>query len=87
MFCKDCIFWIDDNPHDEIIHPIDEDTFEEKEMPFPVKKCLSSSITRFERNPSIRGVSLRDSSMYYVQMYTGPEFGCVNFKSSNQLCI
>ena len=78
--CKDCAFWRIDDRTDRITNPIDEDTYEEKEMPFEVRKCLNDDITLFERNPSPRGVSLCDGSQYYAAMYTGPDFGCVNFK-------
>lgn len=83
--CKTCIFWVDDEPgpysRNTIMHPEDEDTYEEKVMPFEVRKCKAPSITLFERNPDPKGVSLMDGSCFSATMYTGPEFGCVNHEA------
>ncbi len=85
IFCKDCLFWIDDESDTNyIMHPFDEDTFKEKKMPFLVKRCNCSNITLFERNPNIDGVSLCDGSNYRAAMYTGENFGCVNGKEKEK---
>jgi hypothetical protein len=82
--CKECQFWGYDpdkyNGDDDITDPIDEDTFEPKAMPFKVRLCNSPNIVLFERNPNSNGVSLCDGSNYRAKMYTGEDFGCVNFK-------
>jgi hypothetical protein len=80
--CKDCKYWgsreRSSDDEDEIVNPIDPDTYERMEMPFEVKICGSLNITLFERNPNSNGVSLRDGSDYDCTMYTGEDFGCVN---------
>ena len=82
--CKNCRFWAvnkeDYNPHNDIIEPLDPDTYKPMKMPFEVKVCMSDNITWFERNPNSNGVSLVDGSDYYARMLTGENFGCVNFK-------
>jgi len=78
--CKECRYWAEssDDDDDRIMHPEDPDTYEPMALPFSVKKCTSENITLFERNPDSAGVSLCDGSDYRAQMYTGPDFGCVN---------
>ena len=79
MICKDCRWWTDAD-YSHICHPDDFDTGEEMEMPFQVCECKHPNITLFERNPDIRGISLCDGSNYHATMYTGEQFGCVNWE-------
>ena len=81
--CKTCIYWVDtDDDFDSIMHPWDYDTDSKKmDMPFEVRECTSRNITLFERNPDPQGVSLCDGSDYRANMYTGPDYGCVNHKA------
>ena len=76
--CKSCIYWQDNDNMNSIMHPYDDDTYEEMVMPFIVKRCCCPNITLFERNPNSNGVSLCDGSHYHAAMYTGCEYGCVN---------
>ena len=78
--CKDCEYWVDDDDTDLIMHPIDPHTRNKIRMLFDVRKCNHPSIMLFERNPNPAGVSLCDGEDYRAEMYTGPMFGCVNFK-------
>ena len=82
--CKDCAFWENyDDCHGQITQPVDPDTWEPMDIGFEVKACKSGNITIFERNPNKDGVSLTDGSNYYARMFTGPDYGCVNFKEKN----
>lgn len=81
--CKDCAFWENYNDyHGQIEEPIDPDTYRPMDIGFDVKACKSDNITIFERNPNRDGVSLTDGSQYYARMFTGPDYGCVNFKET-----
>jgi hypothetical protein len=87
--CRNCKYWqipegCNGYVSDSIYNPIDPDTFESMKMPFEVRECKSGNITLFERNPNPKGVSLQDGSDYFATMYTGPLYGCVNFKKKEE---
>jgi len=80
--CKYCGYWVGHNGFGEsVTHPIDETTGKPMAITFEIRKCCSPSISLFERCPDSNGISLLDGENYYAGLFTGQDFGCVNFKS------
>lgn len=77
--CKDCRWWTDTDQYNGIVHPIDEDTYEEKEMPFLVRECKQPDQAFCERPVWKDGFALADGSGYMAHLYTAEDFGCVKF--------
>ena len=81
MICKNCRYWQRDREgYDGIIKPMDEDTYEAKEMPFEVRYCKSPKLIRFERPIEIDVASCIDGSDYMAKLATAESYGCINFK-------
>lgn len=79
--CKSCKYWVDPkHSYDMLIYPTDEDTYEEKKMPFRVRECRSPHLLFLERPVTPHQATLEDGSGYKARMVTGPDFGCVNWE-------
>ena len=83
--CKDCIFWKHTTESwCNITKPLDEDTFEPKQMPFEVRYCESPLLLSRERPLESNQAACIDGSNYYAKLVTGPDFGCANGKSEQK---
>jgi hypothetical protein len=80
--CKDCKWWVKppQGDYDSVSYPEDPDTFERMEMPFNVYKCECPKVFTLERAVVANGVTIMDGSGFFAQMYTGEDFGCVNWE-------
>lgn len=80
MKCKTCKYWKEDREgYDGITHPIDEDTFEDKVMPFEVRYCKSPKLIQFERPIEKDGASCIDGSDYMALLATAEDYGCIHW--------
>ena len=80
--CESCKHWRNTDPeetHWGIENPVDEDTYEPKEMPWPVRACSHPAQTFCERPVERNGFGVADGSRYWAKLYTGPDFGCVRY--------
>lgn len=85
--CRTCRHWGltpngRDRSWDDIVTPIDEDTFEPKVMPFEVRYCTAPKLIRFERPVEPDQASCIDGSRYVANLATGPEYGCVHHEEA-----
>lgn len=80
--CKTCRWWLPPEYENEIVRPLDADNdYEPMVMPFEVRQCKSPKLLFYER-PPLDGATVMDGSQYKAELYTGPEFGCVNHEPS-----
>ncbi len=81
IICKNCTKWTKGDKHDQITTPIDEDTYEDKVMPFEVRYCRSPKLIRFERPIEKDSASCIDGSEYMAKLATSENYGCIHFKN------
>ena len=79
--CQTCEHWDrrGNGNHEDIVRPYDPDTYEEMDMPFKVGRCTSPKLLRFERPLEPSGASVCDGSEYMANLFTGEDFGCINY--------
>lgn len=80
--CKTCKHWFwktyhGYTPHEGIVRPLDEDTYQPKEMSFEVKHCNHPELMFCERPLVPDGFCVADGSGYMANLITGSDFGCV----------
>jgi hypothetical protein len=79
--CKTCAHWHTpvegDHRGDDIVRPIDPDTYEPMKMPFEVRACRHPKLMFCERPVENPGFAVADGSTYFAGLYTSSEFGCV----------
>lgn len=78
--CKTCRHWLAEEGrrrHDEILEPVDPDTYEPMTMPFEVRQCLHPQLGFCERPVERDGFALADGSEWVARLYTAEDFGCV----------
>ncbi len=80
--CKNCSHWKLDkyDVADEIISPIDFDTYDPIKVPFELRYCKSPKLRSSARPEEKSGFSA--SARFYgdAKLATGPEFGCIHFE-------
>ncbi len=80
--CGTCKHWrIDEKNYstqaNDIVEPIDPDTFQPMAMPFEVKQCSHPKLLFCERPVETPGFAVADGSTYMAGLFTTADFGCV----------
>jgi hypothetical protein len=77
--CRTCAFWVIPERHqyDQILHPVDPDTYEPMDTGFEVRICQHPRLLFCERPLEANGFAVADGSEYMANFYTAEDFGCV----------
>ena len=92
MNCKDCRWWsneIGQYDYDAIVFPEDPETMAripQELLEFEVRRCVQPKLIVFQRPEHADGLSVCDGSQYKANLYTAPNFGCVNFAPQDKEC-
>lgn len=82
--CKTCKYWQiqEKDRWNELITPLDPDTYEQMKMPFEVRWCCNPKLGFFERPVEVDAAALVDGSEYHAALLTAEGFGCANYMES-----
>jgi len=78
--CKNCRWWTPVEGYDGVANPVDEETYEPKEMGYEVRTCKHPELTFCETPISADGFGIADGSGYKANLYTAENFGCVRWE-------
>lgn len=80
--CATCKHWeAPEDRWDNIVFPLDPDTYERMETGFEVRMCLNPKLMFCERPLESNGFALADGSGYKANLYTAEDFGCVRWEA------
>lgn len=81
--CKTCVHWIvkDNGSWDQILNPVDPDTYEPMATAFDVRECVNPKLLFCERPLESDGFAVADGSEYMASLYTAEDFGCIQHES------